>query len=346
MKNYRSTRFISRVFSVFALAFFLIATVGELSAQTLIADYPLATNLSDATGNNGDMVLSGNPTPPSPPSAGNPLCTNGMYRHSANGQNAQTPNIANFDPTDFEIQVEFNATHWLSGRNGPVLMGGSSVRWIGFYAQTDGKIGIKHNNSNLAFSNSVLNTGQWYSGIIKYKSGTFELWVDNVLRLSQNIGNLSTGNNHNFTTNDFSSGANFNGCIRNLRVFSGTTLKPAAYAVGGTVSGLTGTGLALQNNGGDTLAVAAAATAFTFGTELLDLAAYAVTVYTQPTGQICTVTNGSGAIAAADVTNVAIDCVDNVITPAIPVPTLSQWALIMLSMLLGLMVFANRRRLF
>ena len=33
-------------------------------------------------------------------------------------------------------------------------------------------------------------------------------------------------------------------------------------------------------------------------------------------------------------------------TPATPVPTLSQWALIMLSMLFGLMVVANRKRLF
>ena len=32
--------------------------------------------------------------------------------------------------------------------------------------------------------------------------------------------------------------------------------------------------------------------------------------------------------------------------PATPVPTMSQWALIMLSMLIGLMVFVNRRRLF
>ena len=130
------------------------------------------------------------------------------------------------------------------------------------------------------------------------------------------------------------------------------TTDPAAptYSVGGIVSGLTGTGLALQNNGGDTLAVAAAATAFTFSTELLDLDTYAVTVSTQPTGQTCTVTNGSGAIAAADVNDVAVDCVDDVVvvppTPAIPVPTMSQWALIMLSMLLGLMVFANRKSLF
>ena len=32
--------------------------------------------------------------------------------------------------------------------------------------------------------------------------------------------------------------------------------------------------------------------------------------------------------------------------PATPVPTLSQWALMMLSMLIGVMVFVNRRRLF
>ena len=122
------------------------------------------------------------------------------------------------------------------------------------------------------------------------------------------------------------------------------------YSVGGTVSGLTGTGLALQNNGGDTLAVAAAATAFTFSTAQAEGSDYAVTVSSQPTGQTCTVTNGSGAIAAADVTDVAVDCVDDVVvvppTSEIPIPTLSQWALIMLSMFLGLMLFANRKLLF
>ena len=130
-----------------------------------------------------------------------------------------------------------------------------------------------------------------------------------------------------------------------------TYVAPPTYSVGGTVSGLTGTGLELQNNGGDTLAVAAAATDFTFATELLDLATYAVTVSTQPTGQTCEVTSGSDTIAAADVTDVGVACVDDVVppidppTPAVPIPTLSQWALIMLSMLLGLMVFSNRKRL-
>jgi hypothetical protein len=140
--------------------------------------------------------------------------------------------------------------------------------------------------------------------------------------------------------------------LRLLATGSITSDLTTTYSVGGTVSGLTGTGLALQNNGGDTLAVAAAATAFTFATELPDLATYAVTVSTQPTGQICSVTNGSGTIATADVADVGVACVDDVVppvdppAPAIPIPTLSQWALIMLSMLLGLMVFSNRKRLF
>ena len=146
--------------------------------------------------------------------------------------------------------------------------------------------------------------------------------------------------------NNDGSGTNITANVTNVAVTCVTDVIPT-YSVGGTVSGLTGTGLALQNNGGDTLAVAAAATDFAFATELLDLATYAVTVSTQPTGQTCSVTNGSGTIAAADVTDVGVNCVDVAPpAPATPIPTMSEWALIMLSTLLGLMVFANRKRLF
>ena len=123
------------------------------------------------------------------------------------------------------------------------------------------------------------------------------------------------------------------------------------YSVGGNVSGLTGAGLTLQNNGADDLPIAADGP-FTFSTELIDATAYAVTVSAQPTGQTCNVTNGNDSVAAADVTDVAVACVDDVAppvvppSPAVPIPTLSQWALITLSMFLGLMVFSNRKRLF
>ena len=84
----------------------------------------------------------------------------------------------------------------------------------------------------------------------------------------------------------------------------------STYTVSGTVTGLTGTGLVLVDNGTDTLTVAANATSFTFNTAVAKGGAYAVTVGTQPTnpGQTCTVTNGSGT-ATANVTNVAVACV-------------------------------------
>ena len=54
------------------------------------------------------------------------------------------------------------------------------------------------------------------------------------------------------------------------------------YTVGGSVTGLTGTGLVLENNAGDDLAVSANGT-FTFSSGVAADGTYAVTVKTQPT---------------------------------------------------------------
>ena len=86
--------------------------------------------------------------------------------------------------------------------------------------------------------------------------------------------------------------------------------RDPSYTVGGTVSGLNGAGLVLQNNGGDNLAISANG-AFTFSTPLKKHASYSVTVLTQPSGQTCTVANGSGSIGGDKVTNVAVTCVSN-----------------------------------
>jgi serine/threonine protein kinase, bacterial len=80
------------------------------------------------------------------------------------------------------------------------------------------------------------------------------------------------------------------------------------YTVGGTVSGLTGSGLVLRNNGGDSLPVFGSA--FTFATKVANGAAYAVTVSTQPTNpaQTCVVTSGNGTVGSNNVSNIAVDC--------------------------------------
>lgn len=84
---------------------------------------------------------------------------------------------------------------------------------------------------------------------------------------------------------------------------------PSTYTVGGTVSGLAGT-LVLRNNGADNLTVSANGS-FTFATALNDGTAYSVAVFTQPSNQSCTVSNGNGIIAGANVTNVSVNCVTN-----------------------------------
>jgi len=87
------------------------------------------------------------------------------------------------------------------------------------------------------------------------------------------------------------------------------------YTIGGSVSGLvTGKTVGLLNNGGDALTVNANGS-FTFATALTSGSAYAVTVGTQPVGQVCTVSNGTGTVASANVTNVAVSCVNMISGP-------------------------------
>ena len=89
-------------------------------------------------------------------------------------------------------------------------------------------------------------------------------------------------------------------------------VQSTTYSVGGTVSGLTGTGLVLRNSGGDDEAIAGNG-AFTFDTPLADGSGYVVTVKTQPTSpaQVCSVSNGSGTLAGVDITDVTVSCSTN-----------------------------------
>jgi hypothetical protein len=84
-------------------------------------------------------------------------------------------------------------------------------------------------------------------------------------------------------------------------------------SVGGTVTGLnSGTSVTLQNNGADNITMSSN-TAFTFPTQIANLSPFSVTVMTQPLGETCSVTNGSGVIPTdgTTVNNVAVTCALN-----------------------------------
>jgi hypothetical protein len=100
-----------------------------------------------------------------------------------------------------------------------------------------------------------------------------------------------------------------------------TPVTPATYSVSATVSGLNGSGLVLQNNGGGDITVAANGSV-TFAAMQASGTAYAVTVETQPSSpaQTCTVAGGSGTIGESNVTNVTVTCADNFVPTYTPAP--------------------------
>jgi hypothetical protein len=232
----------SRAVRAFALA--ALASSGTLAAQLQPqAVYPLLTDLLDATATYAPALLTGNPTPPNPPANG--VCVNGIYSLSPGGQDVRFPVITTLNMTDFQVDVEFQIAAFPTSFGAPVFMGGHLWRWLGIYVQPSGVVGIKYNNSNLAWSTTTLSTGTWYSGRLKYENGTVEEYIDGTLVLTASVGVLSTGSatidNRNFTTNDFSNGRNHNGCIRNVVISNNTTLGVTAgtFAYGSGCDSLT-----------------------------------------------------------------------------------------------------------
>ncbi len=106
--------------------------------------------------------------------------------------------------------------------------------------------------------------------------------------------------------------ANAIGAVALVAVLASCGTSPGySYTIGGTVSGMVGSGMVLQNNGGDDLKITGDGS-FVFATALTDGAAYNVTVQTHPTNpsQTCSVSNGSSAVNGAPVYNVVVSCVN------------------------------------
>jgi hypothetical protein len=109
--------------------------------------------------------------------------------------------------------------------------------------------------------------------------------------------------------------------------------RPAAVpvTVGGSAAGLSGSGLVLQLNGANELAVSANGK-FKFPKALTKGSAYSVTVKTSPSApikQTCTVSNGSGNITGAPVNNISVTCVTNTYAVGVTVSGLSGKGLVL-----------------
>ncbi|MGC3980952.1 MAG: hypothetical protein QM808_06830 [Steroidobacteraceae bacterium] len=155
-----------------------------------------------------------------------------------------------------------------------------------------------------------------------------------VLRMNGSINvTVSTSGNFTFGTN-LSSGTSYavgvlsspnaqvcsvasggNGTIASANI-TNVVVNCAGYSVGGTVTGLTGSGLTLQLNNANDLTVGTSSFTFPSGS-LAGIAVYTVSIKTQPTGQTCIITNPRGFVTAAvnTITSPTVKCFANVTSP-------------------------------
>ncbi len=227
---------------------------------------------------------------------------------SGNGGNSGDLRTGESYPSDQFSQLTVGSTP-LSGSQwiGPAvrMQASGQSAYVGFYYWNSGSPVLMlflRKGGNWEQLGSTYNSGALPAGTqlqVTAVGSTITLLENGVARVTATDSNLSGG-----APGIMASGAATAGAWSGGSVGSGS--GGTAYSVGGTVSGLSGT-VVLQDNGADTLSVSANGS-FAFGTQLAGGAAYAVTVQANPSGQTCTVSNGSGTVGSANVTNVAVSC--------------------------------------
>ena len=129
---------------------------------------------------------------------------------------------------------------------------------------------------------------------------------------SYSFASINNGTSYNITVSSQPSGqtctvTNGSGTVSSADVtnVNVTCSTIVTYSVGGTVSGLAGS-LTLRNNGANDKVITTD-TSYSF-TGLTNGSGYNVTIYSQPSGQTCTITNNFGTVSSANVTNIAVSC--------------------------------------
>jgi hypothetical protein len=124
---------------------------------------------------------------------------------------------------------------------------------------------------------------------------------------------VPSGSRYNVTVLAHPSGqtcAVANGSVTAARssVTLAVTCTPNSYSVGGAVSGLApGRSVILRDDAAGEVTVSANGE-FTFSKPLLSRSGYSVTIADDPEGQRCTVTNGSGTVMAANISDIQVAC--------------------------------------
>jgi hypothetical protein len=175
----------------------------------------------------------------------------------------------------------------------------------------DGYVGLYYGNNGSPDLMLFKRSGGGWAQLGTYNSGSLAAGTQlEVTAVGSTISLLENGSTViSVSDSSFTGGAPGIMAYGNTQAASWSGGDVVTQTIGGTVSGLSGT-VSLQDNGGDTLSVSSDGS-FTFATAVMEGAGYNVTVRTNPSGQTCTVTGGSGTVGSAGVTSVAVSCTAN-----------------------------------
>lgn len=191
----------------FVLTFSLTLFCIRATAGDTLAYYPLTSDGVDQMGLNANMTLTNAP-----------FLSGGVYCNgSAAGYTVLSPQINNFLFDDFYIGFDFMVEEYLTQ---PVIVGGTSYRWLGLYLNADSTISLYYNNSNFEVSTVTYETMQWYTGSITYDGTTARIYLNGELVTAWTTSLTYIATDTEIGTRNYATVGTLKGYLRNLIIIN------------------------------------------------------------------------------------------------------------------------------
>jgi autotransporter-associated beta strand protein len=240
----------NRLVKIFGVVALTLATVLELKAQTLIAEYPFNNTLAASVGSFGSAVIG---TAGSATLGSSSVCTDNVNNYS---DGLRTPNISSLSTTNFQIDFTVNLSSMPTHASAPLFVINGGSRYFGLLLNTTGQLRVLYNNhyqSDVA-SGITLTSGINYDIQIQYINGVTSLKVNNITYL---IVSLPTLSHSTFDRTIFlgdhpaipATNAAISGCFSNLKVYNNpVAFYPSLMIISSGETGTSGTNWSIVGN--------------------------------------------------------------------------------------------------
>jgi hypothetical protein len=210
-------------FCLFCAAVLFTAGLARTSlpqGSHLVAHYPLANDLDDATGNNAPVEANNAPF-----QAGKSIFCNGRYlRDVADACMVRTPILKDLDVTAFTISAQFLVPQaWVP--TNPVLVAGASSRWLSYDLQQGGGVRLVYNSNQIVACSVKYRIGVWHEATITFDGETTTLYLDGTAGCRVKAS-LQSGNEKFILLTNFGNATAFYGMFRDLKVYNGVVVPP------------------------------------------------------------------------------------------------------------------------